>query len=213
MTSDEYQEQVLVVPSEKLYEVQQWEGLRLQGLEHYLAIMEQYYDFLPRDTVEEDACYQQLIPYLVFHYQRQYYVIKKLKGSSESRLHHLYMMGVGGHINDGDKQNPTDSIKEIIECSLWREWHEEVHYAGKVKTTLVGLLSDTGTPVSQVHLGMVYLLEGDTPIIESAEPDKMSGQLVPQHQLREYYGAMDSWGKTIVRWIEEGMPVDQEIFQ
>jgi len=206
MNLDALQEKVMVVESSKLFFKGSWEGLRDSNLDEYLAIITSQYSFLERSLVEYDDSFQQIIPYLVFRHQDSYFVIQKLKGSSETRLHHRYMIGVGGHINEDD-DGPA-----VLEHGIKREWEEEVYYQGTYRKKLIGLLNDSSTPVSSVHLGLVYLVEGEHDKISSAEPEKMRGFFVHKDNLRKYYEGMDSWGQIVVRWLEQGEPVTNGVF-
>ncbi|MEI6222153.1 MAG: hypothetical protein WCP97_05290 [bacterium] len=208
MNPETLQEKVLVVPSSKIYIDGKWEGMLTSKVEKYLDVIHTEHFFLSRELAEFDPTHQQIIPYLVFRSGKQYFVIKKLKGSSEKRLHQKFMMGVGGHINEED----SGVGENILEAGIKREWEEEVLYSGNYTKRLVGILSDSKTPVSEVHLGLVYLVEGDSHEIDTAEPEKMSGELVHESDLRQYYENMDSWGRIIIRWIEQGQPVGDEVF-
>jgi predicted NUDIX family phosphoesterase len=147
---------------------------------------------MPRAEVEDDPTYQQIIPYLVFRHGDRYLLTRRLKASSEKRLRQLYSLGVGGHINPGDLEH-GDPIAD----GLKREWEEEVEYAGAFEATLLGLINDDSSPVSRVHLGVVFLIDGDSPEIRIRETDKLSGELLTLEEMRIYYLAMESWSQIV----------------
>ncbi len=207
MDEQSSREKVMVVRTKDLFFEGKWEGLRDNNIEKYLEIITTKYEFVERSIAEYDDSYQQIIPYLVFHHQDSFFVIRKLKGSSETRLHHRFMMGVGGHINN------EDDGSDILENGIRREWEEEVAYEGTYTKKLVGILNDSSTPVSSVHLGLIYLVTGESDQIQSAEPDKMSGEFVHLNNLRDYYDRMDSWGQIVVRWLEQGKPESGGVFR
>ena len=116
-------EQVLVVPREILFcnEDTAFQGFREENAYPYLQMIAENSLFLPRDDVEEDPSYKQIIPYAVVSYvppagSERWFLMKRKKGGGEKRLHDLYSLGVGGHINPVD-----DHIDDgIVERALLR---------------------------------------------------------------------------------------------
>lgn len=134
--------------------------------------------FVPRWMAEKDATILQLIPYVIltnpdkkmFSYQR--------RGGGEGRLEGKHSIGIGGHVNDGDKRkgnmppNNKDGIGwATVEQGAMREILEEVDLSPRhirENITFVGTiytpvtsdadLSQPGPTVGQVHLGIVYAL-------------------------------------------------------
>jgi predicted NUDIX family phosphoesterase len=189
-------EQVWVVPRPAIFPDGPWQGFRDRNLEETLARIEQGGRFMPRRAVEDDPGYQQIIPYILFRHQDRYLLTKRLKASSERRLHHLYSLGVGGHINPPDNVN-ADPITD----GLQREWLEEVQYQGGVERKLMGVIKDDATAVGQVHLGLVYLLEGEHPGVQIRETGKMTGALLTLEEMRIYYLDMESWSQLIYDYL------------
>jgi predicted NUDIX family phosphoesterase len=48
-----------------------------------------------------------------------------------------------------------------------------------------------------VHLGVVFLVEGDTPDIRIRETEKLAGELLTLGEMRMYYLAMESWSQIV----------------
>jgi predicted NUDIX family phosphoesterase len=189
-------EQVWVVPRSEIFADGPWQGIRDRNLEATLARIEQGGRFIPRQAVENDPGYQQIIPYILFRHRDRYLLTKRLKASSERRLHHLYSLGVGGHINPPDNVN-ADPIAD----GLQREWLEEVQYQGAIERRLIGVIKDDSTAVGQVHLGLVYLLVGEHPDIQIRETGKMTGALLTLEEMRIYYLDMESWSQLIYDYL------------
>lgn len=184
------------MPRAALFPDGPWQGIRDHNLDETLARIDRGGRFMPRREVEDDPSYQQIIPYILFRHQDRYLLTKRLKASSERRLHHLYSLGVGGHINPPDNVN-ADPIAD----GLQREWLEEVAYQGAVERTLIGVIKDDSTAVGQVHLGLVYLLEGEHPDIQIRETGKMTGALLPLEEMRIYYLDMESWSQLLYDYL------------
>ena len=190
-------EDVLVVPRDALFGRRQWSGFRDSDLDELLASVRAHYQFRPRREVEEDPSAPQIIPYVVFRHDEQYFLTHRLRRSSERRLRHLYSLGVGGHINPEDLSGEMDPI----DAGMRREWDEEVVYTGRFQTRLLGAINDETTPVGRVHVGLIYLVEGDRPEIAIREVDKLKGALLPLDAMRSYYLDMESWSQLIFDYL------------
>jgi predicted NUDIX family phosphoesterase len=185
-------EQVLCVKREDIFPDGAWHGFVSDGLERHQAVIRERHVFMPRADVEDDPNYQQIIPYVVFRHGDRYFLTHRLRASSERRLRKQYSLGLGGHINPGDLAGG-----DPIQDGLKREWDEEVIYAGSFEAHLIGLLNDESSPVSKVHLGVVFLVDGDRPEIAIRETAKLEGELLTLNHMRIYYLGMESWSQMV----------------
>jgi predicted NUDIX family phosphoesterase len=185
-------EEVLCVKSEDIFPDGAWHGFVTDGLDRYRAVIRERHFFMPRADVEEDPTYQQIIPYVVFHHGDRYFLTHRLRASAERRLRRQYSLGVGGHINKADLQGG-----DPIQDGMRREWEEEVIYEGRFEAKLLGLLNDDSAPVSKVHLGVVFLIEGDSPQISIRETEKLAGELLTLSEMRIFYLGMESWSQIV----------------
>ena len=185
-------EQVLVVRREDIFPDGAWHGFVTENLDRHQRVIRERHDFRPRSEVENDPTYQQIIPYVVFRHRDRFFLTHRLRASSERRLRKQYSLGVGGHINRGDL-GAGDPILD----GLKREWEEEVVYDGKFEARLLGFLNEDSSPVSKVHLGVVFLVDGDSPNIRIRETDKLAGELLTLEEMRMYYLAMESWSQIV----------------
>jgi predicted NUDIX family phosphoesterase len=185
-------EQVLVVKREDMFPDGAWHGFVTENLELHQKTIRDKHFFKPRAEVENDPTFQQIIPYVVFRHDDRYFLTHRLRASSERRLRKQYSLGVGGHINPGDL-GAGDPILD----GLKREWEEEVVYQGTFEARLLGFLNEDSSPVSKVHLGVVFVVDGDTPTITIRETDKLAGELLTLDEMRMYYLAMESWSQIV----------------
>jgi len=193
-------EQVLCVRRDDIFPDGAWHGFVTDDLERYQSVIRDRYVFRPRADVEDDPAYQQIIPYVVFRHGDRYLLTHRLRASSEKRLRKQYSLGVGGHINPGDLRS-GDPIAD----GLKREWEEEVVYDGRFEAQLIGLLNEESAPVSKVHLGVVFLVDGDSPNIEIRETKKLGGELLTLDEMRRLYLQMESWSQLVYdRLLKEG---------
>jgi len=185
-------ERVLVVRRDDMFPDGAWHGFVADDLDRHQRVIREQHFFKPRAEVENDASFQQIIPYVVFRHGDRYLLTHRLRASSEKRLRKQYSLGVGGHINPGDLEG-GDPILD----GLKREWSEEVIYEGRFEARMLGLLNEDSSPVSKVHLGVVFLVDGDTPDIRIRETDKLAGELLTLEEMRMYYLAMESWSQIV----------------
>ena len=185
-------EQVLCVKREDMFPDGAWHGFVSTDLDRLQAVIRDHHFFMPRAAVENDPGFQQIIPYVVFRNGDRYFLTHRLRASSEKRLRKQYSLGVGGHINPGD----LDAGDPILD-GLKREWSEEVVYDGTFEAQLIGLLNDDSSPVSKVHLGVVFLVDGDSPNISIRETEKLAGELLTLEEMRIYYLGMESWSQMV----------------
>lgn len=192
-------EQVLCVKRDEIFPDGAWHGFVSADLERHQTVIREHHFFKPRSEVEDDPSFQQIIPYVVFRHGDHYFLTHRLRASSEKRLRKQYSLGVGGHINPGDLQ-AGDPILD----GLKREWREEVIYDGRFEARLIGLLNDDSSPVSKVHLGVVFVVDGDSPNISIRETDKLAGELLTLNEMRIYYLGMESWSQMVYDRLARG---------
>jgi len=70
-------------------------------------------------------------------------------------------------------------------------------YDGRFEARLLGFLNEDSSPVSKVHLGVVFVVDGDSPDIRIRETDKLAGELLTLDEMRMYYLAMESWSQIV----------------
>jgi len=201
-------EAVLCVPRTTIFPDGAWHGLVATGLERVLRTIRATAEYRPRHLVEDDPAQQQIIPYcIVRHADGTYLLTHRLRASSEKRLHHLYSLGVGGHVNPGDGEVGDDPVVG----GLRREWAEEIVCPAPATASLVALLNDDTTPVSQVHLGLVFLVEprgGGTAAVR--EVNKLEGEVLSLEAMRRHYLNMESWSQLVYDDLVAGAPARAE---
>ena len=184
-------EQVLCIPRRTIFPDGAWHGLVTSGLERVLRTIRAAAEYRPRGLVEDDPSQQQVIPYcIVRHEDGTYLLTRRLRSSSERRLHHLYSLGAGGHINPGD-----GVAGDPVIGGLRREWREEVCCPSPATARLVALLNDDTTPVSKVHLGLVFLVEPVRGRVRVRETEKLEGEVLGLEAMRRHYLNMESWSQ------------------
>ncbi|MFN2581771.1 MAG: hypothetical protein ABR498_03410 [Candidatus Dormibacteria bacterium] len=187
-------EDVLCVPRTTIFPDGAWHGLVSRGLERVLRTVRASSEYRRRSQVENDPSLQQIIPYCVVHHPHDdtYLITRRLRRSSERRLHHLYSLGIGGHVNPGDGGGGDPVIG-----GLRREWEEEIRCASPATAHLVAALNDDSSPVSKVHLGLVFLVEPTLGFVDVRETHKLEGEVLPIETMRDRYLSMESWSQLV----------------
>jgi len=191
-------ERILVVKRECLFTEKPFTGLmseqRTDSQQHYASLINEHKEFLPRDLMEQDARYKQIIPYLVFTHKDSYFLMQRCARASESRLQSKFSLGIGGHIRQEDVRDSD------IFAWARREFYEEVHYEGSLEVNFVGIVNDDSTEVGKVHAGFVFLLEGDSPHI-SVKTELAHGQMLTLMDCASYVDRMESWSVLVHNYL------------
>lgn len=188
-------EQILVVKQMHLFPDGPWNGLQDVDMQEYLHIVKMHQEFQPRSAMETDPTYKQIIPYLIFSHNDTYFLMERRAQPSEQRLKSKVTLGIGGHIRKEDMQPSTGFFD-------WarREFHEEVKYTGTFKIKPLGILNDDSNEVGKVHLGFVFLLEGDSADI-SIKSELKNGHLATLDECLAVKERMETWSRIVLEYI------------
>jgi len=197
------QENVLVVPTAGIKSF--LTGVfTTSNLDRALTYILGNHSFRSRATVEEDPSFKQIIPYVVVRHEDRFLLTRRTNRQTEARLHGKYSIGVGGHINDTEK---FASGQNVVEAGLERELDEEIHLLGQRRSlALRGIISDDSTPVGEVHLGLVFLLETDSPDFKVNEPDLMTAEWASIGSLQETFPKMETWSQIVFKEVVSRAP-------
>lgn len=189
-------EKVLVVPRKILFKDIYFEKGFLPAEKHdFLPIIRENAFFAERnEALETNFDLKQIIAYQVFKIGSKIFIYRRISTGMEQRYFGKYSIGIGGHINPED-------IQDAIEDSRQREFTEEVDYKGKIVAKILGFINDDTDEISKFHLGVVYLLTGDSEDLVIREKDKMSGGLMTFDEAGKLSSEMESWSKIIYEYI------------
>ena len=186
-------ERVYVVPRDVLPDGAGWYGLRTDDLETFVAAVERDGRYEPREAMELDPGFKQIIPYLVLRDGERYFLMQRTAAGSDARLHGRYSIGVGGHLNPGDGG---------MLGGLRREWDEELVAAFVPSFRLVALLNDDTTPVGAVHLGAVYVADVDGRSVAIRETDKLTGGFADPTEVAGVADRLETWSALAFEFLE-----------
>jgi predicted NUDIX family phosphoesterase len=161
-----------------------WRGVRGTTLEPLLAAAAEHGEFRPRDEAEEDATWKQLIPYLMLRDGERIFLMRRTRAGGDPRLHDLYTIGVGGHVNPEDAD---------IVGGLRREWAEEIEADFEPDFEPVGMLNDDENAVGAVHLGLVYEAQVNGRPVAIREREKLEGAFASVAEVAAVADRLETW--------------------
>ena len=163
---------------------------------------------LDRPDCETNPDFLQLLPYAVFVAREdetefpngKILVYQRGKSGDENRLHNLYSIGIGGHV----EESPTDNkdLLSVLADNLIREIDEELHidldmlaknnhmsaeeYVTRLK---VGMMENAfflyhSNPVGSAHLGIGIVLAVNNSLLETAVGEN---DVINNLQLMDYF--------------------------
>ena len=145
-------ERVLVVPTELFRRLGYFQGF-CGNVERYLdeLLRPENTSYRPRDQVEKDPGFKQLIPYMIFRHVdagragNAFFSTPAARAMGEGRLHRKRSVGIGGHISAIDAAGNGGG--NPYEEGMRRELDEEVAIDSPYTARCVGLINDDQTEV------------------------------------------------------------------
>ncbi|MEN3042552.1 MAG: DNA mismatch repair protein MutT [Fervidobacterium sp.] len=188
-----FNEKVLVIKSESVENVCNGKtGVVLVPQDMFFNVLKNGF-FIERAVAEYDESIRQVIPYIVLKENNDYIFFKRTSNQTEKRLHNMITLGVGGHLNIEDSEDPV----ECFEKGLWRELKEEVNVEVN-SLEYIGLINELENPVSRVHVGVLYIAH--VKYYGLAEPENFLE--IRSNKLLDYLGEMEGWAKVVALYLE-----------
>lgn len=160
--------------------------------------------FGPRESLEHDPTFRQIIPYFLLTYQDKYVLYERTKKGGEERLHNKRSLGIGGHVNTQDIQYTelTQSIdlKRTLGQCISREFNEEVqaNLMEHQNITYLGVIIGRKLDVDKVHIGIIAVLRLSSDQISPKSHDISQCQLCTFEELITQDEYLESWSHTLL---------------
>ncbi|MCX7703629.1 MAG: NUDIX domain-containing protein [Planctomycetota bacterium] len=199
---------VLVVRRDALFEgVGEFSGFvsEQKKLETIISNIRKNCFFTLRSKAEDDPSTKQVIPYCPIISADRVLLIKRKATQDEKRLHNLYSLGIGGHINPAD--GSEKDFDTLLKAALMRELNEELLLLCKFSIRLVGVLNDESNSVGAVHFGLVHTVKVENKNrIRIGESEQMSGEFIAIRELASFKDEMETWSKILYENISKWFP-------
>lgn len=164
--------------------------------------------FLEREKAEETSSLKQIIPYLLIHRDDELLEVERLEEQSEERLHSMFSIGLGGHLNPEDAEDDGSSL---FETGLRRELNEELRFESDYDAEYVGIVNDDSNDVGSVHLGLVYRVDFTDAGVDIRETENMHGTFRSTEELirrcDEMPDQFETWSRFIIDDLSGAMSV------
>ncbi len=189
-------EHVLVIPTEVFHEIGYFQGFN-GDIDKYLDVILDpiHASYRPRNEMEQDPSFKQLIPYCVFQCDGQVFGYRRGTDQGEARLHAKRSVGVGGHVSTLDLNGEGSPYSE----GMKREIEEEVHLDSEWSERCVGLINDDETEVGKVHLGIVHVFNLESPKVAPREKSMIDAGFAPPEQLLRELDEFETWSQICLK--------------
>ena len=157
---------------------------------------------MQRALLETNPKFRQLIPYVVVKQGDKYLAYERSVSGGESRLHNLFSIGIGGHVDAVDAVYDDKGVFQLtdtLRTGMYRELHEELGLTESdfLGMTTIGYLSKDVTPVDEVHLGIVLVAEVHADLVITSKEDALNlAGFLNADELAKLN--LESWSETVV---------------
>lgn len=163
------------------------------------------FEFIPRQDAENNPGFKQVIPYIVLQTTALDYTAIYNRQGSEKRLHDLWSLGIGGHINPIDQKEGHLAFKDILISGMERELNEELLERPMDPIEFCGIISEEITDVGSVHLGAVFRILTQTPEAYLPGPELSRFQWAKTKALNELN--MELWSELALELISQKLTI------
>jgi predicted NUDIX family phosphoesterase len=188
-------ELVLVVPATRFLAAGEFHGFRPYTEDYRRELLSgEFVCYRRRGEVETDPSFKQLIPYVVLRCTGELFHYSRGSSGGEERLRSLRSVGIGGHITFEDGPATSDPYR----TGMLRELNEEVEIQSPWKESYLGFIYDGRTPVGEVHIGIVHLLELEEPLVWPREAAIDEAGFAPLRDLLRHRDEFESWSQFVL---------------
>jgi predicted NUDIX family phosphoesterase len=169
--------------------------------------------FVSRGPAETDPSVKQLIPYCLLVRGDRVLAYRRSKSGGEGRLHGLWSVGVGGHINpvDGGRSGDVVYVNGLLrelkeEVGLWPPPSRPllVGGPGKVWDGILrprAVLYDPSNEVGRVHVGVVHVIDVTDECLQASDEALAEVDFYPLADLVGRLDSMERWSQVAMRCV------------
>lgn len=193
--SKDHTEKIFCIKEDILFEDGKWNGLKTDNIEAYINLIRENGEWKPRNELEEDSSYKQVIAQVILKYKDKYFLHRQVN-RTEGRLNSLCPLPLGGHIEEFDSKTGEDLLNNGLE----RELHEEVQLNAKIigKEFLGLIYLEDDNPVNWMHVGLVSVFEVDGDDVHTHEEGLEDIGFVSLDYLKTNKERLTYWSRIII---------------
>jgi predicted NUDIX family phosphoesterase len=199
-------EQILVIPTTVFHKCGHFQGFSDDTSRYLHRILDpEITSYRPRDQMEQDPNFKQLIPYCIFRHTANdgavsLFQYTRGKGQGESRLHAKCSLGIGGHISSldagGNGEGETAAASDSpYSRGMQRELDEEVTIGCDFDQHCVGLINDDQNEVGRVHLGVVHIFDVAEKSVTANEVEIEGAGFEPLSSILDRRDQFETWSQ------------------
>ena len=200
---DKFEKEIMVVHINKLFDNDYFQGFLHHSKKDFHSRVLNNFEWMKRGLAENNPQFKQPIAYCIIINPelKKVFVYQRSTKAGEERLHNLFTIGIGGHIdlpdyNENENQNET---KNPIYKSMFREINEEIHITEQstIEPLVLGYINDDSNDVGKVHLGILYLIKTNAEQIFPKDSEIEQGKFVYFHELEDIFSKneFEIWSK------------------
>ena len=130
-------------------------GFLPYDFDSFYWFLDQNATYRPRNEMENDERWKQIIPYVLVRYNGNYLAYHRTKMAGEKRLQGKMSIGIGGHVeSDRDGSMMVGMKNEILEELAL----PSNPYSWESRLAFSGILWENLSEVGRVHTGVVFVL-------------------------------------------------------
>lgn len=209
MINQNDERRIMVVDRELLLGRSPFQGFLPAGRQDYETLILENFRYEPRAAVEEDPTLKQPIAYcmivnpeksLLFIYRRA-----ESEGDyAEARLRGKWSIGIGGHIDPGDLDDPNP-----LHASMLREIDEEIELNRFGEPRILGYINDDVDMVGKVHFGLLYIVETEAVFVAPRSVEVAEAKMITVGEWNEMLGnegiTIEGWSRIATPYIVDAL--------
>ena len=196
-------QQVLVFETEILRKLGAFQGYSLDVDAYLPTLLDPGNNrFMDRQAAEQDPRYKQIIPYVVLRFGDSVFSYVRGRLSGEARLRQCRSIGLGGHIEPGDRSLFSSDRHLYLEAAR-REVHEEVALNTAYTEHLVALINDDSNDVGKVHFGIVHIWDLVDDAVSKREGLITQAGFLSLDRLKGRADELETWSKIALQVLED----------
>lgn len=166
------------------------------------ALIENSY-FMQRSAAEVDENWKQIIPYCIFECDGKILSYVRTKKAGENRLRGKGSIGIGGHVNDNDFEDPLNPTPKDFLEGLNREILEETGLVVDLSDIKpYGYIYDDSNEVGRVHFGVVYKLSVNEKSPIKTDESMADVNFLTLEELKTNIDSYENWSQLVISKME-----------